>query len=397
MKGIAKNIKFFDYIIVGCLGAILAYSIFSIRLLKVCFVIATVAWVIRQIFLYKLKFYKNLIPKTFLNKAIGLFVLACLLSVIFSIDFKYSQRVFFERYLPYIAFFFLGVGIAKENLKYVKFLIGVFLLAGFVVGFGGVWDYFTLHPGRLFTSFGKKYLSLRHYFTFIAPLSVILFLFNKNNMFRIIAGLTSLVTVPCLIWNFHRGAIIAFFLSVLIISWFKNKKVFISIILILLICSFFFLPGKYINRMLSTPDVTTWGDRIPLWKAAISMWQDFPIFGVGIRKYNDLMLTYEPSPGSISRNLDHAHSTYLQILAEMGVIGLLSFLYLFFIFFKTTWRKRDLIKKSKESSIILGIIAVIIACLISSGSSVLFILLPSISSILWILFGIGVGRIKLLE
>lgn len=386
-------VKILEYIIVASLGFILAVGPYFLRLVKVCFVVALLTWVLRQIAVYKKEFFKYLIPNTFLNKAIGLFIGACLLSVLFSLDFKYSQRVFFERYLPFISFFFIAVGITKENFKYAKFLAGIFLVSAFYIGVGGIWDYFTIQPARLFTSFGNKYLGLYYYFALVTPLSVTLAIFSKNKALKIIALFTSIVIVPCLVWNFYRGAIIAFIFSVLVISWFKNKKIAIGIVLLFLICFFVFLPPRYLNRMGTTVNPDTWGDRVPMWKSAVSMWKDYPIFGVGIRKYKDLMFIYEPSSNSIKRKHDHAHNTYFQVLAEGGTIGILTFIYLFFSFFKKNWLQRKKIFYSDESSFLGGVIAVIISCLIFSFGEVLFILTPN-SVLLWLIFGLGVGRLE---
>jgi O-antigen ligase len=362
-------------------------------LIKVCFLAVVALWSIEIAIRYGRQFYKYIIPHTFLNKAIGLFVLVSFLSVLFSVDFLYSQRVFFERYLPYIIFFFLGAGLSKKSLNYAKILIGVFLLSSCILGIGSIWDFIVLNPGRLFTSFGIKFLSIHYYYTLAASLGIIVFLFERNKVLKIIAGISGLFCFFSLIFNFYRGAVWGFILAVSSMSWFRKKRLAIFILIAIILFSLFFISDRYNQRFLTAFDTDRWGDRIPMWKSAVSMFLDYPFFGVGIRKYRDFMFIYEPEPNSIGRNLNHAHNTYFQILAEQGILGLLAFLYIFWTFFRNVLKKRYKIIQSKDSGIILGIVGMIFACLFSGVSSVLFILLPGHTSMLWILFGVGVGSI----
>lgn len=70
----------------------------------------------------------------------------------------------------------------------------------------------------------------------------------------------------------------------------------------------------------------TIGLRYGLWRAAVRMWVDNPIFGVGIGQYTqqlpfygkDLLPSYRLGLG--------AHNMYIQVLAETGIIGLILFI-----------------------------------------------------------------------
>jgi O-antigen ligase len=86
----------------------------------------------------------------------------------------------------------------------------------------------------------------------------------------------------------------------------------------------------------SAPDQSV-KDRYALWNAAIAIWQDHPVVGVGLKdfaEYRDSYASVELSAGSdvgdkssgVSREpLLSAHNQYLMVLSEQGTIGILAF------------------------------------------------------------------------
>jgi O-antigen ligase len=80
--------------------------------------------------------------------------------------------------------------------------------------------------------------------------------------------------------------------------------------------------------------------RVPLWMAAWSMFRDAPLFGHGPGSFSLLYETYISSLTLPSwavfdaRHMPWPHNLYLELLAERGLIGLLSFLAVLFLFFR---------------------------------------------------------------
>jgi len=68
--------------------------------------------------------------------------------------------------------------------------------------------------------------------------------------------------------------------------------------------------------------------RLPLWKHTIQMVEDFPLWGVGIGEFHFALAKYSSvftdSPGGHF----HPHNYFLQIAAEMGLIGFYAFLWI---------------------------------------------------------------------
>ncbi len=59
--------------------------------------------------------------------------------------------------------------------------------------------------------------------------------------------------------------------------------------------------------------------RFVLWDTALGMWRDHPWFGVGPGHYDHRYRAYRPS--SLQLQPDYAHSDYLNLLADWGVVG----------------------------------------------------------------------------
>jgi putative inorganic carbon (HCO3(-)) transporter len=77
-------------------------------------------------------------------------------------------------------------------------------------------------------------------------------------------------------------------------------------------------------------------ERVAHWQAAWQMWTDYPWLGVGIGNYEPAYSRY--ALPFWPQALGHAHNYYLNIAAETGVIGLLSYLLLWGAALVLAWR-----------------------------------------------------------
>ncbi|MBE0469425.1 MAG: O-antigen ligase family protein [Methyloprofundus sp.] len=88
--------------------------------------------------------------------------------------------------------------------------------------------------------------------------------------------------------------------------------------------------GTYLYSAGSKAVNTSEGIRFELWKAAWLIFTEQPIFGVGSGQFNDI-LKEKIDAGEIPKIpvLNHAHNEPLQILATTGIIGFLSYIFLY--------------------------------------------------------------------
>ncbi len=79
-------------------------------------------------------------------------------------------------------------------------------------------------------------------------------------------------------------------------------------------------------------DDATVKERIYMWRSGIAMWREYPWLGVGPggvkREYRNYAL-----PEALMKRTGHLHNSALQILVELGVAGLLAWLWIWAAFF----------------------------------------------------------------
>ena len=136
-----------------------------------------------------------------------------------------------------------------------------------------------------------------------------------------------------------------------------------------------------------------------LWRVALDVFHDHPLAGVGAGNFEAVESHFVLRPGAISRiqylvDVPHlVHNTYLQLLAETGVIGLLLYLLVILGSLRATW---SAVKRFEASgrpeladlarAVMMGTVAMLVALFfISDGNDVR----------LWVLLAMGPALLTL--
>jgi hypothetical protein len=97
----------------------------------------------------------------------------------------------------------------------------------------------------------------------------------------------------------------------------------------------------------------TLANRLDYWNAALNMFKDYPIFGVGIDRYGEYYRQYVVQNQVVQGQItDNAHSVYLQLLATGGLITFLPYVAL--IFFVTYIGLKALIRATGPTKLRIG-------------------------------------------
>ena len=142
--------------------------------------------------------------------------------------------------------------------------------------------------------------------------------------------------------------------------------------------------------------VTTIGGgtgRTDLWTVALRMADDDPVRGVGVGNFQTASVHYLLRPGAILRDefiVDKpqvAHNVYLQVLAELGVPGLVLFLGVVGSGLLAAWRAAGLFARRDDPfletcarALVLALIALLVADMFASDQ---------LNKGLWLLIGLG--------
>lgn len=134
----------------------------------------------------------------------------------------------------------------------------------------------------------------------------------------------------CLVLTYSRGAWISILAVIAVYGVLHNRKVFLLLGVLPLVL--LFNHDLVLERLLSivNPTDTSAGLRWALWESTIAMISDHPLMGIGWGAYRLVYPEYDFYVNNASTIIFHAHNMYLQIAAEIGIPGLLAFLYIMY-------------------------------------------------------------------
>lgn len=245
--------------------------------------------------------------------------------------------------LRYFILFFAIIYCLENNKNFIKIFTKIILFSLFFVTFDTLFQYFTgkdmfgyegtfSHGRRLSGPFGKELVvgSFIAKMTFLSLIYLILDKIYKNYLFLILG----LFIVTTLLSNERSVTIMLILSSCILILFFEFKKIYKLIFFTSLIITIFLIfkydpitKDKFINQ-------TKLHFKDSYHKAhfltAYEIYKDNKIFGSGLHSFR--VVCGNPKYESIDtkfkkqRCTTHPHNTYLEILSETGIFGLIIFL-----------------------------------------------------------------------
>jgi len=187
-------------------------------------------------------------------------------------------------------------------------------------------------------------------------LTLVIFLFSAPTLIPKSIRLKDFFYVPLfvlpllgVVFACQRGVWLGLIGGSIFLGAIKGKKTFFTVLLALVIGSaIIYKTQPYIRYRISIisqidtkhPD-NSLNERLLLWKTALAIAQEHPLTGTGInqfRKYAAEKILPLVDSSGLKVTLGHAHSNPLQILATMGVVGFLAFLWLWIEIFREGFR-----------------------------------------------------------
>ena len=187
--------------------------------------------------------------------------------------------------------------------------------------------------------------SAGRYFVVAMIFFVYLRTIEKKPILRTLSGIGIIITFLGVFFTVSRTAIVLLFTAIgLIILLNPQKKVNFSLIIVFMLAILTLtMLSDSVFRIISSiiPSITqgtdTIGLRYKLWDAGFRMWLDHPITGVGIGRFPYELPFYA---SGIPQHYLHlvAHSTYVQLLSETGIVGLALWLSMAAISLVNLWK-----------------------------------------------------------
>ena len=383
-------------------------------------------FVIFSIGIYLLKLLKE---KSVTYKKIKINLPILLLIILMGLSFSKNGSLAigscdFIIFLMYVILYFIIINNLQKEFQFNSFIKLFFFTSSFVALYNFLHYYnlisYLQEYGLVISPIGQKNWT-SNYLALIFPLMFCFFLLEKDKKNKNIYFLLLSIIYANLMICQSRGIWISLSLTLLfgiflifnfklIDFFYGNKKWLIVLLSTFLIITLIYSTDNLLNkspltvtqRAISTfdeedPSINT---RFLIWQSSLQMIKEKPLLGSGIGSFGMNYLDYQAkflqnNPEYIKywASAREAHNEYLQMGAEIGLVGLGIFIVILFIFYKLVLNFLKEEKDSKKKLICWGLILGITCFLIHS----LFTFplhVPALGSAFFIMIAITVVYIK---
>ncbi len=395
------------------LGTLEYGKLLDIRCEDILIVLLIFSWLLYSVF-NRPKFYFSPLGKVML---VYLFLAFISTSAGLLLGWLNPLRAFFFylKEVEFLLIFFITINFIK-NVRNLKIALLAFLIGGLANGFNVLYQFLSGKmggmevPGFVYRYYGVSMLGesgpavTGNYFSLVLVLSIPLFIFVSSKLIRLISVACIFLSILGLVGSMSRTSILGvisvlplFFYFLVSLKRDKfNKKHALTVLTLLLSAILFFsmmvfthlkdeLPfaGRIADMRKENILQSYYSERVE------DVYEDYfriipmsPLIGLG------KSITGEQSVPGVTVNYFYgeAHNQYLRILAEMGISGLLVFLYLVFLIIKSSYSVfRD--KFTYFRTIGLTCLIYTIFSLITSLAQDVFIIART-TELFWILIGL---------
>ena len=279
-------------------------------------------------------------------KTIGLpllaFILATVIGVAISSDISEGIRVFCFFLSAFLLWAVMAGSLTDERtlrklLAFLYFGVVVAAAVAIVQRFQGVATDALLTdlatnagmPGRVYSVYENPN-NYAEIIVLLLPVSAVWAITLEDRHIRYVAAAGLILPIAALLMTYSRSSWIGFALAVMVFLFFYHKRVLPAFFLLALL-AVPLLPQTIWNRILTIGSSQDSSNlyRIYVWRGVLDMLRDWGVFGVGLgtNNFHPVYLLYSDPLADFS---PHAHMVYLEVWAEMGLIGIGSYLAYYF-------------------------------------------------------------------
>jgi O-antigen ligase len=394
--------------------------------MQVLVLLALMFWGLKMVSREEFKF-----TSTPLNFPLLSFITICTLSLMWSNNFFVSIKELPLFLVGPLLYFVITNNICAE--RQISRILNILLIVGGLFGIYGILQYngidfsfWIRNIGRqqVFGLFGNVNF-FAEYLIIPLPIAVSLFFASQNKFKKILLLIAILAMGTSLTLTFTRSSYLGFgvsliFMAILFItlqskSFIKeNKNIFIIILVAIIIITLLFVipnplnkTGTAIYKIKSRISVSqlsqsfSISSRISNWKFTTLMIKDNPLLGSGIGTYKYNSLKYQARFLEQGQNRSiypyvfatKTHNEYLQLWAELGIVGLGIFIWLIIIYFYYGLRFIKRVKNRYKQGITIGLMGAVVAVLID-GIFGFPLHLPATVVLFWLALALTIVTIK---
>lgn len=286
-------------------------------------------------------FFENI--RDFFKDSIVISMIVLCVIMFLSTSYAYSKSVSLSesaRFLTYIILIFIIKNEFSINKKF-DFLFNVIYIPSFFIALFGIIQYFTGWEARVITdnvlrmesTLGHPNVLGAYIILLIFPLIMLTIKENRTNykIFNIVLIILLLVNLAL---SQSRNSWLALVLGCIILSILYNWR---FLLIIVGAGALSLLSPKILYRLSQFNSSRLNEGRINIWKTAVEMIKDHPILGIGNGNFTELYDSYvERFPQYRMEGYEGfpTHNSYLKMLTELGIPGIIAFMVMLFLVVK---------------------------------------------------------------
>ena len=167
------------------------------------------------------------------------------------------------------------------------------------------------------------------------------------------------VSCLCLVFTQSRGCWIGIIVGLGVYIFIVNKR-YISLLFAGALASPFVMPQSIVDRFTSIGDTSdsSTSYRVFIWLGTFMLLKDFWLYGIGIGE--EAFARIYPFYSYSNIYAPHSHNIYLQLIVEMGVVGLVVMFFVMLLFWRrmiATYAKKKVMETVFATGVLAGTIA----------------------------------------
>ncbi|OGS44844.1 MAG: hypothetical protein A2539_03705 [Elusimicrobia bacterium RIFOXYD2_FULL_34_15] len=272
-----------------------------------------------------------------LNKPILIWLIFSIFLYIISSNLHIAELELYRVIICFLSFFVFSNIILKNGRKEILirfWLIGGFLsvIYGLMTHYGGFWIITTPKVDRIFSTFGNP-IFFASFLVVSFPFIIYKITLSSNFLNRFFWFIISLAFLIALFFTKSRAGWVGLGVSslVLIFNLLKTKKqkIFFIIVFSIITAGFIYKTKNVWTRQQA---------HLLIWRDSLKMVSRNPLLGVGLGTFHINFPNYASEElkkiwPQMQNIVNDAHSEFVQILAETGIIGFGIFLWIIIIYF----------------------------------------------------------------
>jgi hypothetical protein len=274
--------------------------------------------------------------------------------------FIFANQAPLDAQIGGFAIFVLSLLVMIATAHLIKDIKWLEIIVWFFIGFGTIYVFGRIFrlPVDRFYQFGFTAGSM--FWTWLIALSFGQLIFNRGlktsvKGFLLIVVLATFYVAIVQAYDWKSGWLPPLAVIAVIIGLRHPRLIYLAIPIGL-------VAAGYLTSELIASDEYSWGTRVDAWIIVLTISRASPLLGLGFSNYYWYTPLFPIRGWRVSFN---SHSQYVDLIAQVGILGLICFLWIFFEVGRLAWGLKDRLPdgfaKSYSYSVLAGVVGTLVA------------------------------------